>query len=198
MKVDEHKYYDGFLGAMNAAAFLERDSEALLLNEKWRQREEPLFLSFYGSQQVISQRSEWLMGKRFSVLWQISFCWLTGIRLHISKSDDDPSEHFGSSFKNAGKGGGGIEKSGGGANPQSVSQSNLKSMSNFFHITIDFYLFSRILSTASSLLKTLERHGETVTINSQNLFHYLSACWMNFDSFYCKLELCKISAFFLF
>lgn len=34
MKVDEHKYYDGFLGAMNAAAFLERDSEALLLNEK--------------------------------------------------------------------------------------------------------------------------------------------------------------------
>lgn len=66
---------------------------------------------------------------------------LTGIRLHISNSEENSSEHFGSSFKYGGSGGGGMEKSGGGANPHSMSQSKSKSMSNFFHIPGNFARF---------------------------------------------------------
>lgn len=60
---------------------------------------------------------------------------LTGMRLHISYSAADASEHFVISFRKGGSGGGGILNSGNGANPHSESQSILKSMSNFFHIT---------------------------------------------------------------
>jgi hypothetical protein len=80
--------------------------------------------------------------KYCSVPLQFSCCRLTGIKLHISKSDDEPSEHFGSSFRYGGNGGGGMSKSGGATNPHSISQSNLKSMSNFFHITL-CYNFSQ-------------------------------------------------------
>jgi hypothetical protein len=72
-----------------------------------------------------------------SVLSQHSFDGLTGIKLHISKSDES-SAHFGSSLRYGGNGGGGMLKSGGATNPHSISQSNLKSISNFFHITIVF------------------------------------------------------------
>jgi hypothetical protein len=53
---------------------------------------------------------------------------------------DEASEHFGNSEKWCGSGGGGILNSGGGENPHSISHSNLKSMSNFFHITQIYFI----------------------------------------------------------
>lgn len=156
MKVDERKHYDGGFFFPSSCAdklsffscfhvFLSRDffNCAHRLDVKWKWW---LFGSLsLASNAVDSQQnkshlpSHWSEGenRKKSLVQSAISCWLTGIKLHISKSDDDSSEHFGSSFRYGGRGGGGIEKSGGGANPHSMSQSNLKSMSNFFHITID-------------------------------------------------------------
>lgn len=49
LKVDEHKYYDGLLGAINAALFLRRDAQPFKSlrskRENKKSREENLVLS---------------------------------------------------------------------------------------------------------------------------------------------------------
>jgi hypothetical protein len=59
MKVDKHKYYDVFLGAINSS--FERFSMIFQVDARELCRSQ--FLSFYGSQQVISQRIERAKGK---------------------------------------------------------------------------------------------------------------------------------------
>lgn len=106
---------------------------------------------------MLSTSHFWMLNERreLSVPLSCSFCRLTGIKLHISKSDEEPSEHFGSSLRYGGNGGGGILKSGGATNPHSMSQSNFKSMSNFFHITLGAY-FSREFFTFDYSAKKIE------------------------------------------
>lgn len=142
--------------------------------------EESLILSipFRSLLNKSSQHKNWLKWRQkkdfFSAFVEF---WLTGIKLHISNSDDNSSEHFGSSFKYGGRGGGGIEKSGGGTNPHSMSQSNFKSISNFFHITIDFSEFIFHMNSTVDCFYSFVNSGKgekNHKINSQFLtdFHW--------------------------
>lgn len=102
MKVDEHKYYDGFLGAINDALAGAWEKFSVGLNKNVNGMKS---LSLDSRAQLSTShtvRMERRKEKRFLLSASTIFMRmtsLTGIRLHISKSDDEPSEHFGSSFK---------------------------------------------------------------------------------------------------
>lgn len=138
MKVDEHKYYDWLALRCDGGkkgAFIE---PLLALR---REIVEIPTVSLDSPAALVSQQNNFFLCSRHFFSSAFSKIQLTGIRLHISNSEENSSEHFGSSFRYGGSGGGGMEKSGGGANPHSMSQSKSKSMSNFFHIPGNFSWF---------------------------------------------------------